>query len=134
MIVSTPQEMALIDARRGVRRIMSIDDNGNVFPPAVSGSQTERAPPMVPESPPKMCPRAHASTCATFRQVDMYRKVGVDILGMIENMAWLEAPDGSRTHIFGEGGVRRTAEASGCELLGEVPLDMARPLHGSFPT
>lgn len=56
----------------------------------------------------------------------MYRKVGVDILGMVENMAFLELPDGSRQHIFGEGGVRRAAEQAGVELLGEVPLDMVR--------
>lgn len=67
-------------------------------------------------------PRDPSAAC----QVDMYRKVGVDILGMVENMAYLEGLDGQRQHIFGEGGVRRTAEQAGVELLGEVPLDMVR--------
>src|SRR6476661_2308766 len=51
------------------------------------------------------------------------------IVGVIENMSWLELPDGSRQEIFGSGGGQRVAEsltrAVGAEvpLLGQIPLD-----------
>ncbi|MDR3107988.1 MAG: Mrp/NBP35 family ATP-binding protein, partial [Bifidobacteriaceae bacterium] len=53
------------------------------------------------------------------------------ILGVIENMSWLEAPDGTRAFIFGEGGGAQVAAnltaALGAEvpLLGQIPLDQA---------
>ena len=52
------------------------------------------------------------------------------ITGVIENMAWLEQPDGSRLELFGSGGGQAVAEAlaraTGAEvpLLGQVPLDV----------
>ena len=73
MVVSTPQEIALIDARRGI---------------------------------------------------DLYRQVGVPILGLVENMAWYDDAAGARQPLFGSGGVARAAEAAGVELLAEVPLLM----------
>ncbi len=51
------------------------------------------------------------------------------ITGVIENMSWLELPDGTRQEIFGSGGGRDVAEsltrAIGAEvpLLGQIPLD-----------
>jgi ATP-binding protein involved in chromosome partitioning len=51
------------------------------------------------------------------------------IAGVIENMSWLELPDGSREEIFGAGGGREVAESltrsTGAEvpLLGQIPLD-----------
>ncbi|MDR0366661.1 MAG: Mrp/NBP35 family ATP-binding protein [Bifidobacteriaceae bacterium] len=51
------------------------------------------------------------------------------ILGVVENMSWLELPDGSKTHVFGEGGGAQVAanlsQALGSEvpLLGQIPLD-----------
>ena len=77
VIVSTPQEIALADVRRGV---------------------------------------------------NMYTKVAAPILGFVENMAHFVDADGRKVYVFGEGGVRRTAEEHGVELLGEVPLD---PLIGT---
>lgn len=74
VIVSTPQEMALADVRRGLA---------------------------------------------------MFEKTHAPILGVIENMAYFETPDGKRTHIFGEGGARRTAEAAGVPFLGEIPIDVS---------
>lgn len=53
------------------------------------------------------------------------------IAGVIENMSWLELPDGSRQELFGSGGGRSVADslsrAIGAEVpfLGQVPLDMA---------
>ncbi|MBX9745944.1 MAG: Mrp/NBP35 family ATP-binding protein [Hyphomonadaceae bacterium] len=73
VIVSTPQEMALADVRRGLA---------------------------------------------------MFEKTHAPILGVIENMAYFETPDGNRTHIFGEGGARRTAAQAGVPFLGEIPIDV----------
>ncbi len=74
IIVSTPQEMALADVRRGIA---------------------------------------------------MFEKTHAPILGVIENMAYFEDIAGKRTHIFGEGGARRTADQAGVPFLGELPLDIA---------
>jgi len=73
IIVSTPQDLALIDARKGI---------------------------------------------------EMFTKVGVPILGIIENMSYFIAPDtGRRYDIFGYGGARNEAEKGGVTFLGEIPLD-----------
>ena len=75
VIVSTPQDIALLDARKGL---------------------------------------------------NMFRKVDVPVLGMIENMSYFLCPHcGERTDIFSHGGARREAEALGCDFLGELPLDVA---------
>ncbi|MET0749217.1 MAG: Mrp/NBP35 family ATP-binding protein, partial [Rhizobium sp.] len=72
VIVSTPQDLALIDARKGL---------------------------------------------------NMFRKVEVPVLGIVENMSYFIAPDtGARYDIFGHGGARLEAERIGVPFLGEVPL------------
>jgi ATP-binding protein involved in chromosome partitioning len=71
----------------------------------------------------------------------MFDKTHVPVLGVIENMAYFETPDGARAPIFGEGGARRTAAAAGVPFLGELPLDIAlresadtgRPLVATAP-
>jgi ATP-binding protein involved in chromosome partitioning len=74
VIVSTPQDLALIDARKGL---------------------------------------------------NMFKKVDVPLLGIVENMSYFLAPDtGKRYDIFGHGGARREAERLGVTFLGEVPLEM----------
>jgi len=74
VIVSTPQDLALIDARKGL---------------------------------------------------NMFKKVDVPLLGIVENMSYFIAPDtGKRYDIFGHGGARREAERLGIAFLGEVPLQM----------
>ena len=74
VIVSTPQDLALIDARKGL---------------------------------------------------NMFRKVDVPLLGIVENMSYFLAPDtGKRYDIFGHGGARREAERLDVPFLGEVPLTM----------
>jgi ATP-binding protein involved in chromosome partitioning len=74
VIVSTPQDLALIDARKGL---------------------------------------------------NMFKKVDVPLLGIVENMSYFVAPDtGKRYDIFGHGGARREAERLGVTFLGEVPLQM----------
>jgi ATP-binding protein involved in chromosome partitioning len=75
VIVSTPQDVALIDARRGVK---------------------------------------------------MFEKVGVPVLGLVENMSFYCCPRcGHRADIFGHGGARQEAERMGVEFLGELPLKLA---------
>jgi len=74
VIVSTPQDLALIDARKGL---------------------------------------------------NMFRKVDVPLLGIVENMSYFIAPDtGAHYDIFGHGGAKREAERLGVPFLGEVPLTM----------
>ena len=75
VIVSTPQDIALLDARKGL---------------------------------------------------NMFRKVNVPVLGIVENMSFFHCPKcGERSDIFGHGGARADAEAYGVDFLGEVPLHMA---------
>ncbi len=57
------------------------------------------------------------------RAIEMFRKLDVPVLGIVENMSWMDLPDGSRIHPFGQGGGGRTAESYGVPLLGQVPLD-----------
>jgi ATP-binding protein involved in chromosome partitioning len=47
----------------------------------------------------------------------------VPLLGIIENMAWMDLPNGSRTHPFGQGGGLNTAEKYDVPLLAQVPFD-----------
>ena len=74
VVVSTPQEMALTDARRAVT---------------------------------------------------LFGKTGTKVLGVVENMAFFKAPDGSEFEIFGRGGARQLAHSQSIPFLGEVPLDPA---------
>ncbi len=74
VIVSTPQDLALLDARKGL---------------------------------------------------NMFRKVSVPVLGIIENMSYFICTKcGERHEIFGHGGARAEAQRLGVPFLGEVPLDM----------
>ena len=72
IIVSTPQEVALLDVKRGIK---------------------------------------------------MFDKLGVKILGLIDNMSFFTGDDGKKYKIFGEGGVKKTADEFKKEFLGEIPID-----------
>jgi len=75
VIVTTPQDIALIDARKGLK---------------------------------------------------MFEKVGIPILGVVENMSFHLCPKcGHESHIFGSGGAERMSRECGTELLGQLPLDEA---------
>ncbi len=75
VIVSTPQDLALIDARKAM---------------------------------------------------DMFRRLKIPLLGLVENMSYFVAPDtGTRYDIFGHGGAHAAADELGIPFLGEVPLHMA---------
>lgn len=74
VIVSTPQDLSLIDARKGL---------------------------------------------------NMFRKVDVPILGIVENMSYFACPAcGHRTEVFAHGGARQEAARLGVPFLGEIPLDI----------
>jgi ATP-binding protein involved in chromosome partitioning len=71
------------------------------------------------------------------KAVTMFEKVGVPILGLVENMAAHVCSNcGHVEHIFGEGGGRRYAAERGIDYLGALPLDMAIRLQadGGKPT
>ena len=73
VIVTTPQEIALLDARKGLQ---------------------------------------------------MFRKVGVPVLGIVENMGLHRCPAcGHESHVFDSGGGKALAESYQTLLLGELPLD-----------
>ncbi|GAA3804327.1 Mrp/NBP35 family ATP-binding protein [Cellulomonas soli] len=52
------------------------------------------------------------------------------VVGVVENMAWLDQPDGSRLELFGSGGGQRVAQnlstltGTSVPVLGQVPLDV----------
>lgn len=57
------------------------------------------------------------------KAMDMFRKVNIPILGIIENMSYFEDPEsGNRSYIFGEGGGKKLADMENLPFLGEVPL------------
>jgi len=57
------------------------------------------------------------------RGLNMFRTLEVPILGIIENMSYLDLPDGTRMDIFGSGGGERLAQATQANFLGKVPID-----------
>lgn len=58
------------------------------------------------------------------KAVHMFSQVKVPILGIIENMSWLDCPHcHQRIDVFSHGGGRRTAEQMNVNFLGELPLD-----------
>ena len=59
------------------------------------------------------------------RGARMFGKVNVPVLGVAENMSYLELPGGDKQYLFGEGGGEETADALDAPLFGQVPLDEA---------
>jgi ATP-binding protein involved in chromosome partitioning len=58
--------------------------------------------------------------------IEMFRKVDIPVLGIVENMSMHTCPKcGHTSHIFGEGGGERIARSYGTELLGSLPLASA---------
>ena len=64
------------------------------------------------------------------KAINMFRKVDVPVLGIVENMSYFCCPNcGHRTEIFAHGGARACAAKYGVDFLAEIPLDSrcARP-------
>jgi ATP-binding protein involved in chromosome partitioning len=57
------------------------------------------------------------------RGLEMFRQLNVNIFGVVENMSYLELPDGTRMDIFGTGGGERLARESGVPFIGAIPMD-----------
>jgi ATP-binding protein involved in chromosome partitioning len=77
------------------------------------------------------------------RGAKMFERVGVPVLGVVENMSYFESPEtGKPIAIFGSGGGKRLADELGVPLLGEIPLyppvreggDDGRPIVAADPT
>jgi ATP-binding protein involved in chromosome partitioning len=66
------------------------------------------------------------ATLDVLKSMEMFRKVNVPLLGIVENMAYFVAPDtGARYDIFGTGGAARLAGQLDIPLLGQIPLGMS---------
>ena len=60
----------------------------------------------------------------TVKGLEMFGLVGVDVLGLVQNMSGFVCPKcGETSSVFGSEGVRREARARGVEVLADVPLD-----------
>jgi ATP-binding protein involved in chromosome partitioning len=57
------------------------------------------------------------------RGLEMFRQLEVPVLGIVENMSYLELPDGTRMDIFGTGGGERLANEAGVPFIGTIPID-----------
>lgn len=57
------------------------------------------------------------------KAVNMFRKMQVPILGLIENMSHYELPDGTKDYIFGMHGGENFAKAQAIAFLGSIPID-----------
>lgn len=57
------------------------------------------------------------------RGLNMFKTLEVPILGIIENMSYLDLPDGTRMDLFGSGGGEQLAQATETTFLGKVPID-----------
>lgn len=55
------------------------------------------------------------------KSLESFARLGVPILGVVENMSYFTAPDGARHALFGEGGGRRLAAEKNVPFLGEIP-------------
>ena len=71
----------------------------------------------------------------------MFDKLKVKILGLIDNMSHFVGDDGKKYAIFGEGGVKKTAEEFKKDFMGEIPIhpevgkqgDLGSPIVESMP-
>lgn len=69
------------------------------------------------------------------KALDMFRRLGTPVLGLIENMSTYVCPNcGHEAHLFGHGGVAAEAKKLGLPYLGELPLDLSVRLAGDAGT
>jgi len=75
------------------------------------------------------------------RGLNMFKTLEVPILGIVENMSYLELPDGTRMDIFGSGGGEELARVTETTFLGTIPMDQnvriggdtGKPIVVSYP-
>jgi len=75
------------------------------------------------------------------RGLNMFKQLEVPILGVVENMSYLDLPDGTRMDIFGTGGGEELAKGSNAPFLGKIPIDQnvriggdtGKPIVASHP-
>ncbi|MCC6298522.1 MAG: Mrp/NBP35 family ATP-binding protein [Anaerolineales bacterium] len=75
------------------------------------------------------------------RGLNMFKTLEVPILGIVENMSYLELPDGSHMDLFGTGGGEHLAQMTSTPFLGKVPIDQnvciggdtGKPIVSSHP-
>ena len=75
------------------------------------------------------------------RGLNMFKQLEVPILGVVENMSYLDLPDGTRMDIFGSGGGEMLARETNTTFLGKIPIDQnvriggdtGKPIVASFP-
>lgn len=59
------------------------------------------------------------------RAARMFQQLGIEVLGVVENMSWFIGDDGKEYDIFGKGGAQVMAQRLGLPFLGAVPINMA---------
>ncbi len=64
------------------------------------------------------------------RGLEMFRQLDVEIFGVVENMSFLELPDGTRMDIFGSGGGVALAKAADVPFIGAIPMDPSVRMGG----
>lgn len=57
------------------------------------------------------------------RGAEMFRQLRVPLMGVVENMSYLELPDGKRMEVFGKGGGESLAHEFGVPLIGAIPME-----------
>ncbi len=57
------------------------------------------------------------------RGLEMFRELNVPLLGVVENMSFLELPDGTKMDVFGSGGGEKLAQETGVPFIGAIPMD-----------
>jgi ATP-binding protein involved in chromosome partitioning len=65
-----------------------------------------------------------------YRGLQMFREVNVPILGVVENMSYLQLPDGTRMDIFGSGGGLSMAKKADVPFIGTIPMDPSVRIGG----
>ncbi len=63
------------------------------------------------------------ATMVVSKAIQMAHKLEVPILGIVENMSYVDLPDGTRHEIFGPSQGQRLVGLSGAPLLGRLPID-----------
>jgi ATP-binding protein involved in chromosome partitioning len=117
MIMKTISQFAT-NVRWGELDVLLID-----LPPGTGDAQLSIAQAMALSGAIIVTTPQTAAVAVALRGAAMFAKVGVPILGVAENMSFLEGADGSRQYLFGQGGGLKVATALQTILLGEVPLD-----------